>query len=126
MNASLRFFADENISTDLINWIKSQGYEITSVTEENLQGTTDINIIEKCLVLNRIILTQDNDFGKLIFTASIPFYSVIYLRPGHFDGKFHIPTLQTILKNEKLIQKGTLIVGQRIDKKIKVRIKQIE
>jgi len=61
MNASLCFFADENISTDLINWIKSQGYEITSVTEENLQGTTDINIIEKCLVLNRIILTQDND-----------------------------------------------------------------
>jgi len=64
MNASLCFFADENISTDLINWIKSQGYEITSVTEENLQGTTDINIIEKCLVLNRIILTQDNDLDN--------------------------------------------------------------
>jgi predicted nuclease of predicted toxin-antitoxin system len=94
--------------------------------EENLQGTTDITIIQKCLVTNRIILTQDNDFGKLIFTASIPFYSVIYLRPGHFDGKFHIPTLQSILKNKELIQKGTRIVGQRIDKKIKIRIKQIE
>ncbi len=126
MNKRLSFFADENIPTDLINWIKSQGYEASSVIEENLCGTSDINIIQKCLVLNRIILTQDNDFGKLIFTTSISFYSVIYLRPGHFDGKFHIPTLQSILKSKKLIQKGTLIIGQRIDKKIKIRIKQIE
>jgi predicted nuclease of predicted toxin-antitoxin system len=126
MNTNVSFFADENIPTDLINWIKMQGYEITSVIEENLQGASDMSIIQKCFVLNRIILTQDNDFGKLIFTASIPFYSVIYLRPGHFDGKFHIPTLQSILKNKELIQKGTLIVGQRIDNKIKIRIKQIE
>ena len=126
MNKRLSFFADENIPTDLINWIKSQGYEISSVVEENLHGTSDINIIEKSLGLNRIILTQDNDFGKLIFTTSISFYSVIFLRPGHFDGRFHIPTLQSILKNQKLIQKGTLIIGQRIDKKIKIRIKKIE
>ena len=126
MNARLSFFADENIPTDLINWIKSQGYEISGVTEENLQGTSDISIIQKCFASDQIILTQDNDFGKLIFTASIPFYSVIYLRPGHFDGTFHIPTLRSILKNKELIQKRTLIIGQRIVNKIKIRIKQIE
>jgi len=126
MNKSLSFFEDENIPTDLINWIKAEGYEISSVTEENLQGAPDLNIIKKGLLLNRIILTQDNDFGKLIFTTSISFYSVIYLRPGHFDGRFHIPTMQSILKHRKLIEKGTLIIGQRTDKKIKIRIKKIE
>lgn len=126
MNPSLSFFADENIPTDLINWIKSQGYIVSSVMEENLHGTSDINIIEKCLALKYIILTQDNDFGKMIFMNSIAFYSVIYLRPGHFDGRFHIPTLQSILKNKELIKEGTLIIGQRIDKKIKIRIKKIE
>lgn len=126
MKTRLSFFADENIPTDLIIWIKSQGYEISSVIEENLQGASDISIIQKCFVSNRIILTQDNDFGKLIFTASIPFYAVIYFRPGHFDGKFHIPTLHSILKKEELIEKRTLIIGQRIDNKIKIRIKHIE
>ncbi len=126
MKNSLSFFADENISNDLIQWIKSQGYEISSVIEKKMQGTSDINIIKKCFDLNSIIITQDNDFGKLIFTTEIPFYSIIYLRPGHFDGKFHIPTLQSILKNKKLIQKRTLIIGQRIENKIKIRIKQIE
>lgn len=122
----LSFFADENVPTELIGWIKSNGYEISSVIEENLQGSSDISIIEKCLVSKKIILTQDNDFGKLIFTSSISFYSVIYLRPGHFDGSFHIPTLKSILKNQELIEMRTLIIGQRTGNKIKIRIKKIE
>lgn len=126
MNFNLSFFADENISTDLMNWIKSKGYPISSVKKENMRGATDISIIQKCFASNQIILTQDNDFGKLIFTTNISFYSIIYLRPGHFDGTFHIPTLESILKNEKLIQRGTLIIGQRINNKIKIRIKLIE
>lgn len=89
----LSFFADENIPPDLITWFKSKGYIISSVKEENLEGATDISIIKKCFVENQVI-TQDNDFGKLIFTTSISFYSIIYLRPGHLDAVFHIPTLE--------------------------------
>lgn len=123
---NLSFFADENISFDLIKWVRSEGYSISGVIEENMQGSTDISIIDKCYASNKIILTQDSDFGKLIFTTSISFYSIIYLRPGHFDGTFHIPTLTSILKNNGLIQKGTLIIGQRIENKIKIRIKHLE
>src|SRR5690606_35473065 len=115
------FFADENIPTDLVNWISSKGYQVSSVKEENIQGTTDINIIQKCFASNKIILTQDNDFGKLLFTTAVSFYSIIYLRPGHFDGRFHIRTLETILKNERLIKSGTLIIGQRMNNKIQIR-----
>ena len=126
MNKHLSFFADENISTALIDWISSKGYNISSVKEENIQGTTDIHIIQKCFASNKIILTQDNDFGKIIFTTAISFYSIIYLRPGHFDGRFHIPTVETVLKNGRLIKRGTLIIGQRVNNKIKIRIKHIE
>ena len=33
MNITLSFFADENISTDLIKWIRDQGYHISRVKE---------------------------------------------------------------------------------------------
>jgi predicted nuclease of predicted toxin-antitoxin system len=122
----LCIFADENIPPDLILWLKTKGYIISSVKEENLEGTTDINIIKKCFEGNQVILTQDNDFGKLIFTTSILFYSIIYLRPGHLYGTFHIPTLESIFKKKELIQRGTLIIGQRTENKIKIRIKQIQ
>ncbi len=86
MNNPLSFFADENISTDLIKWIREKGYKISGVKEENMFGATDINIIKKCFASNEIILTHDNDFGKIIFTKPVSFYSIIYLRPGHFDA----------------------------------------
>ncbi len=91
-----------------------------------MQGATDESIIEKCYSSNKIILTHDNDFGKLIFTRFVSFFCIIYLRPGHFDGSFHIPTLKSILKYEELISRGTLIIGQRTANKIKIRIIHIE
>ena len=94
----LSIFADENIPPDLITWVKTKGYIISSVKEENLEGTTDTGIIKKCFEGNQVILTQDSDFGKLIFTTNILFYSIIYLKPGHLHGAFHIPTLESILK----------------------------
>ena len=94
----LSIFADENIPPDLITWVKTKGYIISSVKEENLEGTTDTGIIKKCFEGNQVILTQDSDFGKLIFTTNILFYSIICLKPGHLHGAFHIPTLESILK----------------------------
>jgi predicted nuclease of predicted toxin-antitoxin system len=126
MNSTLSFFADENISLYLIKWIGENGYIISGVIEESLCGATDISIIQKCFIKNEIILTHDNDFGKIIFTNRIPFYSIIYLRTGHFDAGFHIPTLKSIFKKKELIGKGTLIIGHRTVDKIKIRIKQIE
>ena len=122
----LSFFADENIPPDLISWVKTKGYIISSVKEENLEGATDTSIIKRGFDGNQVILTQDNDFGKLIFTTNILFYSIIYLRPGHLHGAFHIPTLETIFKKKELIQRGTLIIGQRTENKIKIGVKQIQ
>ncbi len=48
MNKSLSFFADENISNNLIEWIKQNGFEISGVKEENICGVADQFIIEKC------------------------------------------------------------------------------
>lgn len=126
MNTSLSFFADENISSALISWIRTNGYNISGVKEEKMEGASDLKIIQKCFTSRNIILTHDNDFGKLIFTQPVSFFSIIYLRLGHFDGSFHIPTMKSILKHKQLITSGTLVIGQRTLNKIKIRIKHIE
>ncbi len=100
MNTALSFFADENISTDLINWVKTNGYIISGVKEENMVGASDISIIQKCFPSDKIILTHDSDFGKIIFTTSVSFFSI---------------------KHKELIGRGTLIIGHRTGQKIKVR-----
>jgi hypothetical protein len=44
----LSFFADENVGSELIEWLKLQKHKITSVKEEKLAGISDEKIIIKC------------------------------------------------------------------------------
>ena len=99
----LSFFADENIGSELILWLRQQGYKITSVQETGLLGISDEDIITKCYNENLTIITQDNDFGKIIYTQNINFYIIIYLRPGHLTGGIHILSMQKILSHPHYI-----------------------
>ena len=122
----LSFFADENIPTELIEWLEQQGNEVSGIAKERLFGIDDLDIITKAYNENKIILTQDSDFGKIIYTQKITFACIMYLRPGHFDGVFHIPTLEVILKNSDKIKENTIIVGQRKGTTIKVRVRHLD
>ncbi len=119
------FFADENIPFELIQWVKQRGLSISSIVEEQLFGIDDIDIIHKAYGERKIILTQDSDFGQIIFTQKVPFFVIIYLRPGHFNGSFHTATFEAILKNLAEVHENMIIIGQRKDNKIKVRIRHL-
>ena len=74
----ISFFADENIQESLIKWLKEIGHNISGIREENLYGLDDETIIQKAFSEKKIIITHDSDFGKIIFTKNVKFYSVIF------------------------------------------------
>jgi predicted nuclease of predicted toxin-antitoxin system len=120
------FFADENIGSELIEWLKQQEYRTTSVKEEKLTGSSDEDIIAKCDNEKLIIITQDSDFGKIIHTKEISFYVIIYLRPGHLSGGLHVASMQKVLSNKHLIQPCSLITCERKLNKITIRFRKIK
>ncbi len=117
------FFADENIQQSLISWLEESGFNISGIRAENLHGLDDEAIIRKAFFEKKIIITQDSDFGKIIFTKNIKFYSVIFLKPGHHHSDFHIPTLKAILKHIDKIKEGSIIIGVRKNDDIKLRFR---
>jgi len=123
MMRTICFFADENIPESLIKWLKEIGFNISGIRSEYLQGLDDEAIIEKTFLEKKVIITQDGDFGKIIFTKSIKFYSVIFLKPGHHLADFHIPTLKVILNHLDKIKEGSIIIGVRKGDDIKIRFR---
>ena len=119
----ISFFADENIQESLIKWLKEIGHDISGIREENLYGLDDETIIQKAFSEKKIIITQDGDFGKIIFTKNVKFYSVIFLKPGHHHSDFHIPTLKAILNHLDKIREGSIIIGVRKNEDIKLRFR---
>jgi predicted nuclease of predicted toxin-antitoxin system len=73
MIQKLSFFADENIQESLIIWLKENNFKVSGIRLENLHGLDDESIIEKAFIEKKVILTQDSDFGKIVFTRNIKF-----------------------------------------------------
>lgn len=75
--------ADENIPSSIIELLIANNFKITSVFED-YRGISDVDIINLASLNNQIILTEDKDFGDLVFAYN-KLCSVILLR-YHFSN----------------------------------------
>lgn len=79
----MNILADENIDPPVIDWLRSQGHDVFSV-RESAPGATDFEVLEIATSHDRILLTQDKDFGELIFRNGMHTHGVILMR---FDSR---------------------------------------
>jgi predicted nuclease of predicted toxin-antitoxin system len=115
--------ADENVKPSLVVYLREKGFDVMSVQEEKLFGTTDELLLELANKERRIIITQDDDFAQIVFTQKTSFIGIIHLKPGHFAGDIHIQTLNAILTLNPDVEIPFIIsaVNNGLKTKIKVR-----
>lgn len=83
MNHSPRFLADESCDFAVVRALRADGYDIVAVSEV-ARRSTDRELIEKAYAENRILITEDKDFGWLVFASHADCAGVILIRfPGH-------------------------------------------
>ena len=119
-----RFLTDENIDTEVLLLLKALGFDVFDIKEQELWGMSDQAIIEKAFTEKRIIITQDSDFGTMIYRDQIAFYGLIYLRPGH-NPQLHIQTLKTLFlsfPHEVIIP--FVLVAENVNSIVKFRYRQ--
>lgn len=94
--------ADENVGQDLIDQLVELGYEVYSI-REHLPGISDRKVIETVKSKKGFLITEDKDFGELIFSHGIRDCSVIFLRYNKQDieqiNKNIIKTLESYYWN---------------------------
>ena len=76
----MRFLANENVPGDTIRALRSEGWDVASITEER-PSISDAEVLAKARAENRIVITFDRDYGELIYARNhAPPPGVIYLR----------------------------------------------
>jgi predicted nuclease of predicted toxin-antitoxin system len=75
----MRFLVDECTGPHLAKWLSGGGYEVFSVFDE-ARGMDDTDILEKALSGNWILITNDKDFGEMVFRQRRQHHGVIFLR----------------------------------------------
>ncbi len=76
---ALRFLADESMEYSLILHLRKQGYDTTSISEESASAR-DEDILAKAYLEDRVILTNDKDYGDLVFLNNLPHKGVVLFR----------------------------------------------
>lgn len=75
----MRFLVDESAGRSIASYLRSWGHDVASVQEDS-PGIEDARVCERANREERVIITNDKGFGRLIFRGRIPNRGVILLR----------------------------------------------
>lgn len=75
----MRFLADESCDFAIVGALRAAGYDVTAVAEQ-APSIADRQVIEMARTDNRVVLTEDKDFGQLVFSALAGSSGVILVR----------------------------------------------
>lgn len=76
----MKFLANENVPVSSVNYLKSKGFDITSIGADN-PGTSDELVMKLAIQEDRTIITYDSDYCELIFKHGFkPNAGVIFIR----------------------------------------------
>lgn len=76
---ALRFMADESYDFSVVRALRREGYDVLAVSEY-MQRSDDRLLIEQAAREKRVFLTEDKDFGWLVYVTHADSAGVILLR----------------------------------------------
>lgn len=102
----MKFLADECIPAPIVHRLREDGFDVEYVLEDE-PGTEDSDVLRRAGQDNRFLLTEDRDFGQLVYNQNQPASpGVIYLRLGDVGLAESIEALVAVLSSD-LVFEGT-------------------
>lgn len=115
MSKKLKFIADESLEYSIVLWLRELDYDVISIAED-FPSVEDEKVLGKATREDRIIITNDKDFGDLIFLNKLSHKGIILLRFRTEEVETKINFLKSLLKNYsgKITNKFTVIDESKI------------
>ena len=117
----MKFLADECCDLGLVEFLRKKGHQVDYI-QESLQGLTDREVLKRAKKDERVLLTEDKDFGELVYRLRLPSHGIILLRFNPHDKKIKYQRLFQLISTYSKKLPGNFIV---IDKQ-KFRIRPLK
>jgi predicted nuclease of predicted toxin-antitoxin system len=80
----MRFLLDQSTDARLLPYLRDLGHNATRIGSEHPSGLPDEAVLAIAQREGRILITDDRDFGELIFRRHLAHSGVIFLRLGDY------------------------------------------
>lgn len=86
----MRFIADESCDFAVVRTLRLDGHDVSAVAELTPRAT-DQEVIDRAYRERRVLLTEDKDFGRLVYVAGAKSPGVVLIRfPTQSRGELGI------------------------------------
>jgi predicted nuclease of predicted toxin-antitoxin system len=75
----MNFVADESCAGPVIRALREAGHNVVAIAEV-ARGATDEEVLDRALKEKRVLITEDRDFGELVYARGRPSTGVILVR----------------------------------------------
>jgi len=75
----MNFVADESCAAPVIRALREAGHDVIAIAE-TAKGATDEQVLNLALSETRVLVTEDHDFGELVFARGRPSAGVILVK----------------------------------------------
>ncbi len=75
----MNFLADESCAGPVIRALREAGHDVVAIAEV-AKGTADEQVMERALKERRVVLTEDRDFGELLYARGRSSAGVIFVK----------------------------------------------
>ena len=107
----LRFLADESCDFAVVRVLRREGYDVYAVSEV-MQRSDDRKLIDQASREQRILLTEDKDFGWLVYVSHADSAGVILIRyPGNARQEL-AQTIKHLVREQGSALMGSFVVVQ--------------
>ena len=112
---TISLLADENIDQRLVSSLRLAGISVYSVAESS-PGITDEEVMRLSESLSALILTDDKDFGEIVFRKQRSCRGIVLLRLTGVDYSRKADQVKQVISRygSKMIGKFVVITAERV------------
>lgn len=96
----MKFPADENADGVLISILREKGFEALDIKQIS-PGIDDVSVLEIANRENALLITEDKDFGELVYRLKMVNHGVILIRLSGWESREKGRFVAEIISNHK-------------------------
>src|SRR3712207_2906004 len=93
----MRFLVDESTGTAVAQYLRDNGHDVLAVGEV-MPEADDALILARGASEGRIVVTNDKDFGELVFRSGMAHQGVLFFRLKDASATNRVRVLDAVLK----------------------------
>jgi predicted nuclease of predicted toxin-antitoxin system len=101
----MRFLADESCDFSVVRALRSAGHDVVAIAEVSPRENDD-DVRERAVSDDRLLITEDKDFGQLVYAAARQTGGVILIR---FPARVRANLADSVV--EMVRQRGHRLIG---------------